>query len=489
MLKYGVGLMALSSALLCSSSWAQDLPFAGVNVIVANNAGGNSDYMPTAVAGWEEATGGSVSVEPIPFADIKEKILTALGADTFIADLLVVPSGLAGDLIAGGYVMPVPEASIEKLDYDDLFPGYRKNLSWDGVAYAWPWDGDVFTLNYRSDLFENEEYKAAFAKEYGYDLGVPATWKQYADIAAFFSGTNRGVQFGWAEVGGRGSGSFHAFSARAVGYAKAASDPAFYFDPETMDARIGNPGFVKALEDWKAALPAAIPSVTTLGAFETHMAFITGQVAMAVDWTDTGVMGNDPTLSTIAGTGANAAAILPGSDTLWDAKANSWETLETPNQPGYAAFGGWIVFIPKNSRNPEAAISLADHLGSAAIMTRASQTPNSGVNPARISTLDDTAGWVNGAGFTDEAHAVNYLDSMRNSLLSENLVYQLRIPGYSQYEEALELAISEALTDQKTPEQALQDAAASWNAITDRLGREKQLRYYRSDLGLSADVQ
>jgi multiple sugar transport system substrate-binding protein len=256
-----------------------------------------------------------------------------------------------------------------------------------------------------------------------------------------------------------------------------------------MDARIGNPGFVKALEDWKAALPSAIPSVTTLGAFETHMAFITGQVAMNIDWTDTGVMGNDPSLSTIAGTGANSAAILPGSTQLWDAQAGKWETLEKPNQPGYAAFGGWIVFIPKNSRNLEAAISLADHLGSAAVMTKASQTPNAGVNPARVSTLDDVAGWVNSAGFKDEAHAANYLDSMRHSLLIDNVVYQLRIPGYSQYEEALELAISEALTDQKTPEQALKDAAASWDAITDRLGRDKQLGYYRSDLGLPAKAE
>ena len=487
MWKVGAGLIALSSVLLSSAAWAQSLPFAGVNVVVANNAGGNSDYMPTAVAEWEKATGGSVSVEPIPFADIKEKILTALGSDTFIADLLVVPSGLAGDLIAGGYVMPVPEASIEKLDYNDLFPGYRKNLGWDGVTYAWPWDGDVFTLNYRADLLDNEENKAAFLKEYGYELAVPATWKQYADVATFFSGTNRGVQYGWAEVGGRGSGSFHAFSARAVAYAKSAGDPAFYFDPKTMDARIANPGFVKALEEWKAALPSAIPSVTTLGAFETHMAFITGQVAMNVDWTDTGVMANDPSMSTIVG--SSASAILPGSTEVYDAAAEKWETLEKPNQPGYAAFGGWIVFIPKNSRNPEAAISLADHLGSAAVMTQASQTPNAGVNPARVSTLDDTAGWVDRAGFKDEAHAANYLDSMRNSLLTDNLVYQLRIPGYSQYEEALELAVSEALTDQKTPEKALQDAAEAWNAITDRLGREKQLGYYRSDLGLPAEAK
>lgn len=460
---------------------AQDRLFEGVTVVVANNAGGNSDYIPTAVADWEELTGATVEVNPIPFGDIKDQILTAMSTDTFIADLLIVPSGLAGDLITNDYVVSVPEESVQSLNFDDLIPGYRDNLSWNGVEYAWPWDGDVFTLNYRADLMEDAAHQAAFEAEYGYPLAVPTTWQEYADIAAYFTSTDGDVPYGWAEVAGRGAGNFHAFSARAVGYAKHPEDPGFYFDPETMDARINNPGFVRAMEDWIAALPSAIPSVTTLGAFETHMAFISGQVAFNVDWTDTGIMANDPTLSTIVGLGR--AALPPGSTEVWNPQTEAWDTFDEPNQAGYAAFGGWIIFVPKNASNMDAAISLANHLGSAEVMTRSSQTPNSGVNPARISTLEDTQGWLE-AGFTDEAHAQNYLDSMLDTMTASNLVYQLRIPGYNQYEEALELAVSEALTEQKTAQQALDDVAAAWNEITDRLGREQQLAYYRADLGL-----
>lgn len=468
--------------LLVGGASAQDLPFEGVRVVIVANAGGNSDYMKLAARQWEEQTGATVELNPIPFGDIQSKVLQAMSTGTYIGDVFALPTGIAGSLITGDYVIPVPEDAQAAMDLDDIPDAYRENLFWDGVQYAWPWDGDIFTLNYRADLLQDTDHQAAFAAEYGYDLAVPTTWDQYADIAEFFSGANLGVPYGWAEVAGRGQGSFHAFSARAVSYAKLASDPGFYFDPETMDARINNPGFVRALEDWMAALPSAIPSVTTLGAFETHMAFIAGQVLFNIDWTDTGIMAQDPTMSAVAG--KLGSAILPGSHEVWDSNAEEWVELDEPNQPAYLAFGGWIIFIPENARSPEAAISLANWFSSPEVMRQASQTPNSGVNAVRTSTVEDLAGWVEGANFPDEAGARNYLDAM---MIGDNFVNQLRIPGENQYEEALELAVSQALTGQMSAQEALNEAARTWDEITDRLGREQQTAFYRATLGLSID--
>ena len=47
------------------------------------------------------------------------------------------------------------------------------NLTWAGVQYAWPWDGDVHTLNYRADIINDPEYQAAFEAKFGYPLAVP----------------------------------------------------------------------------------------------------------------------------------------------------------------------------------------------------------------------------------------------------------------------------------------------------------------------------
>jgi multiple sugar transport system substrate-binding protein len=97
-------------------------------------------------------------------------------------------------------------------------------------------------------------------------------------------------------------------------------------------------------------------------------------------------LANDPDNSVVTG-GKASYAVLPGSSEVYNSKTGKWEKFEKPNQPGYAAFGGWIVMIPKNAKQPEAAMSFAKYLGSPEVMTKISQTPLSGVNPARKSTL------------------------------------------------------------------------------------------------------
>ena len=54
-----------------------------------------------------------------------------------------------------------------------------------------------------------------------------------------------------------------------------------------------------------------------------------------------------------------------------------------------------------------------------------------------------------------------------------------------EYKDALELAVSEALSGQAGAQEALDEAAETWNEITDRLGRDEQLRIYREALGLT----
>ncbi len=116
-------------------------------------------------------------------------------------------------------------------------------------------------------------------------------------------------------------------------------------------------------------------------------------------------------------------------------------------------------------------------------MELASLTGGSGVNPARISTINDTKPWV-AAGFPSEQDAKDYLTTLMNVQQSPNAVFQLRVPGYSEYQDDLELAVSKALSKQATPQQALDEAAQAWNALTDRLGRDKMKAIYRSSIGL-----
>jgi multiple sugar transport system substrate-binding protein len=53
--------------------------------------------------------------------------------------------------------------------------------------YTLPWHDGPECLIYRRDLFEDVREQSAFRNQYGYDLKPPATWKQFTDIARFFT--------------------------------------------------------------------------------------------------------------------------------------------------------------------------------------------------------------------------------------------------------------------------------------------------------------
>jgi len=56
-----------------------------------------------------------------------------------------------------------------------------------GTIYALPFNQDALGIVYRSDLLDDPNESAAFCLTYGYPLGAPGSYKEFADIAEFFS--------------------------------------------------------------------------------------------------------------------------------------------------------------------------------------------------------------------------------------------------------------------------------------------------------------
>jgi len=83
-----------------------------------------------------------------------------------------------------------------------------------------------------------------------------------------------------------------------------------------------------------------------------------------------------------------------------------------------------------------------------------------------------------------KAEAESYLSAQKASLDSPNVALDLRIPGFFNYTEVLEIELSKALAGEEEPQAALDNIAAEWNKITDEFGRDKQLAAYRSAMGL-----
>jgi multiple sugar transport system substrate-binding protein len=66
-------------------------------------------------------------------------------------------------------------------------------LNFDGSYYSIPWHDGPECLIYRSDLFESAAEQATFRQAFGYDLAPPRTWKQFEDVARFFTRPDRGL--------------------------------------------------------------------------------------------------------------------------------------------------------------------------------------------------------------------------------------------------------------------------------------------------------
>ena len=457
--------------------------FDGVTVVLFGGSGQVDGLLPAARA-WEVATGATVELNDYPFAEIPDKMITALSSGIFIGDILNVPPYFAGDLMGNGVIEPVPDSALEALDWDDVMAVYRDNqLEWNGTVYGYPWDGDVHSLYYRTDLFTDADLQAQFEETYGYALDVPMNWNEFEDISEFFTGKweDGNNHYGSTMLLMRKNHGSEGFLSVAAGMNKMPDDPAFYFDPDTMEPRINNPGFVRALEYLQELMPYMPPDQLNLDWFGNLQAFVSGLTAMDIQWADVGPMSYDESISIIGGN--VGYALTPGSTEVYDARTGEWVEFPETNYAPYAAFGGWMNMVPANANEKEAAIDLATFLSTPEVMQYVSVTPGSGVNPARTSTFENVDAWLNvGFGSTEEIEA--FIDSQVDSAEHPNAIYPLRIPGYLQYKDALELAISKALSGQATAQEALDEAAAEWEVITDSIGREAQKDAYLSSIGI-----
>jgi multiple sugar transport system substrate-binding protein len=453
--------------------------FSKVTLTAATQTG---PYIASAVtaaaAKWKEKTCGTVNAVEFPWSELYPKIVTALSTGEKTFDLITFAPAWSPDLTP--FLAEMPAALRTGADWQDIHPVYRERLMvWDGKVLSQTMDGDLHALTYRIDLFEDPAERAAFKAKHGYDLAPPVTWQQYADIAAFFTRPAQGL-WGTAEAFRRGGQQFWFFFSHAASYTNHPSHPgSMFFDPDTMNAQVNNPGWVKGLEDYIKASKVAPPNALNFSFGEVNAAVAGGQVAMSIGWGDTGVIAADPKQSKIPG--KVGSAVLPGSTEIWNYKTKTWDKFPEVVRSPFMAFGGWQAAVPQASANQAAAWDFIQFMTNPEISGKAAITGGSGVNPYRLSHVKDKKLWA--ALFTPR-EADEYLGAQEASLNAKNVALDMRLPGYFSYTEVLEIELSKALAGQVTPQQALDTVAAEWNRLTDELGRPAQLAAYRASMGL-----
>ncbi|WP_306120097.1 MULTISPECIES: extracellular solute-binding protein [unclassified Roseitalea] len=470
-------LAAALTPLAAGTALACEPDFTGVTLTVSTQ---NGPFVASAMAmagqAWEEKTCGTVNVVEFPFGELYPKFLTAMSQQTGDFDVIGFTPAWLPDFAP--YLSTMPESLREGSDWEDIHPVFRERLMvWNDEVKSATMDGDMHMLNLRADLMQDPDEMAAFEEQYGYPLAAPATWDQYYDIAEFFHRPDEGL-YGTAEAFRRGGQQFWYFFSHAASYTNHPDNPgSMFFDPETMDAQVNNPGWVRALEDYKRSVEFNPPGALNNGSGDVRPLYAGGTVAMNIDWADSGVLG--ATEGSIAGN--VRTAMLPGSTEIWNHKTGEWDSFDEPVASPFLAFGGWQAGVPADSRNQEAAWDYVATLTSPEQSGIAIVTANTGINPYRFSHYENIDNWLE--IFTRE-EAESYLSAQRASLDAPNVALDLRLPGFFSYTEVLEIELSKALAGDVTPQEALDTIAQEWDKLTDEFGRETQLAAYRASVGL-----
>ena len=435
-----------------------------------------------------EETGIQLEIAAFGQQEIEDKLMQAVATDTYLADLLAVLSNDSSDVWGSGFCTPVPEEVLTdpEMGWDDVLPIYKeKVLDYQGKIYGMPFDGDTHHLMFLHTILDDADNQTNFKAKYGYDLDPdrgPKTWEEHRNYAEFFTGwdwSGDGTpDFGFAHMMKRGDTAFWGFISRSTAYAKHPDDPGFFFDLDTGEPRINSPAFTRALTEWKEELQWGPDGMASYGWGEVIQASQALKVAMNVGW-DGVVMQNEASQAK----GMASFSILPGSYEVYSAKEGKWESRAEINYAPYLAAGGWQISVATKSQAPDAAWSLAKHFTNKEWGNRFCFEGFR--NPIRVSEVTDPEPWMNGPLKFSERSANTYIRALNETMTHPNLVLDLRVPGWTQYRDAVELAVSRALANETSPEQALADCATSWQEITDRLGGpEKQMEFYKDFLGI-----
>lgn len=450
---------------------------------------------------WEELTGAKLDIALVPITDLYAKMMLDLNEGQGLYDGIIVGAFFYGDLIAGNYMIPIDDymASGEypQWTYDFMPPSLKNLHTWNDVGYGVLNDADGQVLYYRRDILNDPKWQEEFKAETGEDMVVPPkTWQQLLAISSFFAGKNwddkdpdpdHGTVL-HLKVGEQGHYHFQSFSAPFAitpGEAVDQYHNVYWFDPTDMKPLINSPGHVKALEllqDLHKTGPAAQVG-WSLG--EAWDYFLRGKSVFVFSWGDVGSLCQDESRSKIKG--VCASSILPSSDTYWDHENAAWVETDSPQLVGNTTGGSWHGVISAFSESPDATYSFLSLMALKPVSIWNAQNGWTGVDPGYYYQFLEPEGeakvedYVNAGWNKDDV--IDYTKAYYDNFTADTMLTYLRIEGAPEYWDIMDKNFSAAMSGDKTAQQALDDTAAAWEAITDRLGRDKILKQYQEAIG------
>lgn len=432
---------------------------------------------------WNALTGGALQVDAITERQLD-------GAEPLPGDAVICPAHQLGPLAEQRLVTPIPK---ELLQGDLAESGRRFELlrlreaRWGEDVLAVAFGSPVLTCYYRADLLEALGRKP------------PKSWAEYQQLAELLADRTRLPQTAETDATGNAAAAGSDLSgdaagwcgtieplgpgwaglvllARAAPYAKHRANYSALFDIQTMAPLVAGPPFVRALDELVAAAKVGSPGQLKYGPAAVRAAFWEGRCGMALTWPT--AAGKVPAKQNIP----VGFAELPGSTEVYDVGKQEWDVRaedEDPHVP-LLTIAGRIGVVGTKTARPREAFQLLLWLSG-----RQFSPQVCAASPATTlfcqSHLESPRNWVERP--ISPSAARQYAELTEVTLQRQQWLSAPRIPGRSQYLSALDDAVDQAVGGEKTPAEALHQAATRWHEITQQLGVDRQKAAYLHSLG------
>ena len=410
-------------AIGCQSSRSID----SKQLTLAVNSGVEGDALKQAARDYESQTGVHINIAEFPYANLFEKELLDLTARTGAYDLIMLddpwfPKFASQQLLTD--LGPLLNAQGQKGPDEDFVQtsiALCREPYETGALYALPYVGNSQLFFYRKDLFAK------------HNLNAPVTWEDVLTAAKVISDQETS--------GAPGGGKIYGYVMRAAQGNAAVADfmPIFWaFGGEMFDASgkptVNSAEGIAALKFMLELGKYSPPGYASFNADEVGAHLLQGTAAMSINWPAWINSFADQAKSRVIG-------------------IMEFTTLPGAVNPGRAEIGNWLIAIPRDARNVDAAFNFLLWATSAEQMKRSALRGNP---PTRKSL------------FTDP-ELVKQFPAYPSQLRSlESSKPRPRTPLWNEIENAFGIYLSKANSGELTPEDAMNQANAEIAKILER---------------------
>ena len=418
--------LAIIAITICLTNCGQ--PGAGGKVLtIAINSGVEGDALRQAAKDYEQQTGIHINIAEFPYANLFEKELLDLNARTGAYDLIMLddpwfPKFASLNVLTD--LTPLLQKRGKNAPDDDFVAASLslcRHPNQTGALLALPYVGNSQLFFYRKDLFRKANLKA------------PATWEEVLNAAKVISEQET--------AGAPGGGKVYGYVMRAAQGNAAVADfmPIFWaFGGEMFDGKgqptVNSPEGIAALKLMIDLGKYSPPGYPSFNADEVGAHLLQGTAAMSINWPAWISSFNDPAKSKVIG--QMEFGQLPGA-----------------KNPGRAEIGNWLIAIPRDAKNSEAALDFLLWATSAEQMKMSAQRGNP---PTRKSVFNDSQ-LV--AKFPSYPAQLRSLESSRP---------RPRTPQWNEIENAFGIYLSKANSGELSAEEAMNQANAEIAKIVAR---------------------